>query len=172
MKSTTTAGLKSIATVEALKGVVVMLAAAGVIALVHENAQAIAEEIVRQFHLNPASRYPRIFLDALASLNNTRLWLFAAGATLYSGLRFIEAYGLWHERAWAEWLGVISGGLYLPLEIYELMLGVTLIKVVLFVINVLIVAFLGRTLHRGRQRLGGPSRSIAPPCEEQQPKLR
>ena len=87
-------------------------------------------------------------------MNNTRLWLLAAGASLYSGLRFIEAYGLWHERAWAEWLGVISGGLYLPLEIYELMVGVTLIKVVLFVINVLIVAFLGRTLHRGRQRLG------------------
>src|SRR5262245_24506344 len=115
-----TAGLKTIAIVEALKGAVVLLAAAGVVSLVHENAQEVFEEIVRQFHLNPASHYPRIFLDAINSLSSTRLWILAAGASLYSMIRFIEAYGLWHERTWAEWLGVVSGGLYLPIEIYEL----------------------------------------------------
>jgi uncharacterized membrane protein (DUF2068 family) len=158
MKSVT-AGLKTIATVEALKGAVVLLAAAGVISLVHENAQVLAEEIVRHFHLNPASRYPRIFLDALASLNSTRLWFLAAGASLYAAVRFLEAYGLWHERAWAEWLGVISGALYVPLEIYELILGVTLIKLILFITNMVIVVFLGRTLQRNRQRLGAYSRT-------------
>jgi uncharacterized membrane protein (DUF2068 family) len=158
MKSAT-AGLKTIAIVEALKGAVVLLAAAGVVSLVHENAQVIAEEIVRHFHLNPASRYPRIFLDALASLSSTRLWLFAAGASLYSSVRFIEAYGLWHERTWAEWLGVISGGLYVPLEIYELILGVTPIKLVLFATNLVIVVFLGRTLQRSRDRLSAYSQT-------------
>jgi uncharacterized membrane protein (DUF2068 family) len=140
--------------VEALKGAVVLLAAAGVISLVHENAQAVAEEVVRHFHLNPASRYPRIFLDALASLNSSRLWLFAAGAFFYSTVRFVEAYGLWRGRAWAEWLGVISGGLYIPLEIYELFRGGTLIKSVLFATNLVIVVFLTRALQRRRQGLG------------------
>jgi len=152
-----TAGLKTIAMVEALKGAVVLLAAAGVISLVHEHAQYVAEEIVRHFHLNPASRYPRIFLDALASLNSTRLWFFAGGASLYSSVRFLEAYGLWHERAWAEWLGVISGALYVPLEIYELFRGVTVIKLVLFLTNLAIVVYLGRTLQRNRQRVGAYS---------------
>src|SRR5262245_35513560 len=136
-----TAGLRTIAIIEALKGAVVLLAAAGVVSLVHRNAQAIAEEIVRNFHLNPASHYPRIFLDAIASLNSTRLWFFAAGACLYSAVRFTEAYGLWRERAWGEWLGVVSGGLYPPFEIYELALGVTPIKVILFGVNIVIVAF-------------------------------
>lgn len=156
---TETAGLKTIATIEALKGAVVLLAAAGVVSLVHENAQFVVEEIVRHFHLNPASRYPRIFLDALASLSSTRLWILAAGASLYATVRFLEAYGLWHERAWAEWLGVISGALYVPLEIYELFRGVTVIKLVLFITNMVIVLFLGRTLQRNRQRVGAYSRT-------------
>lgn len=150
MKSAT-AGLKTIALFEALKGALVLLAAAGLISLIHENAQALAEEAVRQFHFNPASRYPRIFLDAVAALSSTRLWLLAAGASSYASLRFVEAYGLWHERTWAEWFGVVSGSLYLPIEIYELMLGVTPVKIVLFATNVLIVVFLGRTLYRNRQ---------------------
>ena len=149
----TTAGLKTVAVFEAFKGAVVLLAAAGLISLVHENAQMVAEEIVRQFHLNPASRYPRIFLDAMTALNSTRMWLLAAGASLYASLRLVEAFGLWRERRWAEWLGVLSGAVYLPIEIYELILGVTPVKIVLFVSNVAIVGFLGRTLYRTRLAL-------------------
>src|SRR5262245_29742840 len=149
-----TAGLKTIAILEALKGIVVLLAAAGVVSLVHEHAQAVFEEIVRQFHLNPASRYPRIFLDAISSLSSTKLWLLAAGASVYSTIRFAEAYGLWHARAWGEWLGVISGSLYLPIEIYELLIGVSPVKVVLLLTNLIIVGFLGRTLYQTRQRVG------------------
>src|SRR5678816_1590083 len=137
MKSSTT-GLKSIAIVEALKGAVVLLAAAGAVSLVHENAQVIADEIVRTFHLNPASHYPRIFLDAVKSLNSSKLWLLAMGAFLYSGIRFIEAYGLWHERSWAEWFGVISGAIYLPVEVYELFLGFSFIKFALLSTNLLV----------------------------------
>jgi uncharacterized membrane protein (DUF2068 family) len=146
-----TAGLKTVAIFEALKGAAVLAAAIGVVSLVHENAQAVVEEIVRHFHLNPASRYPRIFLDAINSLNSTRLWLLAAGALLYASVRFIEAYGLWHELAWGEWIGAISGSIYLPIEIYELVLGITLVKVALFLTNLAIVAFLGRTLYLDRR---------------------
>src|SRR5262245_468833 len=151
MKSSAT-GLKTIAIVEALKGAVVLLAAAGAISLIHENAQVIADEIVRHFHLNPASHYPRIFLEALRSLNSTKFWMLAAGAFLYSTMRFIEAYGLWHERGWAEWFGVLSGGLYLPVEVYELFLGFSFIKLALLATNVLVVGILARAIQRNRQR--------------------
>ncbi len=154
------AGLQTIAIFEALKGSIVLLAAAGLISLVHKDAQAAAEEIVRHFHLNPASRYPHIFLDAAASLSSGKLWLLAAGAFLYAGIRFAESYGLWHERAWAEWLGAVSGSLYIPIEIYELMRGVSVLKVALLVFNVAIVAFLGRAIltdTTGASPVGGQS---------------
>jgi uncharacterized membrane protein (DUF2068 family) len=153
MKSPAT-GLKTIAIVEALKGAVVLLAAAGAVSLIHENAQVIADEIVRHFHLNPASHYPRIFLDAVRSLNSSKLWMLAAGAFLYAGIRFIESYGLWHERPWAEWFGVVSGAIYLPVEVYELFLGFSVIKLALLVTNVLVVGILARAIQRNRQRQG------------------
>jgi uncharacterized membrane protein (DUF2068 family) len=151
MKSSAT-GLKTIAIIEALKGALVLVAAAGAVSLVHENAQAIADEIVRTFHLNPASHYPRIFLDAVSSLNSSKMWMLAMGAFVYSSLRFIEAYGLWHERTWAEWFGVISGGLYLPWEVYELFLGFSFVKLTLLVTNLLIVGILARAIQRNRPR--------------------
>jgi uncharacterized membrane protein (DUF2068 family) len=146
-----TTSLKSIAVLEALKGAAVLIGASAVVSLVHENAQAVVDEIVRNFHLNPASRYPRIFIDAIDSLNSTRLWLLAVGALIYASLRFIEAYGLWHELAWAEWFGAISGSIYLPIEVYELTLGITAIKTILFVANLFIVALLVRAISLGRQ---------------------
>jgi uncharacterized membrane protein (DUF2068 family) len=151
MKSSAT-GLRTIAIVEASKGAVVLFAAAGAISLIHENAQVIAEEIVRHFHLNPASHYPRIFLDAVSSLNSSKLWMLAVGAFLYSSMRFIEAYGLWHERAWAEWFGVVSGGVYLPVEVYELFLGFSVVKLTLLVTNLLVVGILVRAIQRNRQQ--------------------
>jgi uncharacterized membrane protein (DUF2068 family) len=145
------AGLKTIAFFEALKGSIVLLAAAGLVSLVHKNAQDRAEEIVQQFHLNPASHYPHIFLDAIASLNSTKLWILAGGACVYSAIRLTEAYGLWHERTWAEWVGAVSGAIYLPFEIYELMRGISVVKVSLLVLNLGIVAFLSRTLYQERR---------------------
>ncbi len=48
---------------------------------------------------------------------------------VYSGARSVEAYGLWFERRWAEWFALISGAIYLPVEIYELRRHVTEIKI-------------------------------------------
>jgi len=51
--------------------------------------------------------------------DGVQLWAVAVGALFYSGLRFLEAVGLWKDRNWAKWLGAISGGIYIPVEIYE-----------------------------------------------------
>jgi uncharacterized membrane protein (DUF2068 family) len=53
---------------------------------------------------------------------------------------------LWRERAWAEWLAVLSGGIYLPFEIYELAKGLTALRITLFAVNVLVVVYMARVL--------------------------
>jgi uncharacterized membrane protein (DUF2068 family) len=83
---------------------------------------------VVHLHLNPARHYPRVFIEAAGRLTDARLWLLAAGGFAYSLLRFAEAYGLWRERAWAEWIGIVSGGVYLPVEVYELVHRPTVLK--------------------------------------------
>lgn len=135
-------GLRTIAAFEAAKGVLVLAVGLGLLSFVHRYAQNVGEEIVRRFHLNPAHHYPRIFLDAVAHVDNAHLRLLAVAALLYSTLRFVEAYGLWRRRAWAEWLAIISGGIYLPLELYELIGHATTVKAAVFVVNAGIVAYL------------------------------
>ena len=69
-------------------------------------------------------------------------------ALLYSLFRFTEAVGLWYQKRWAEWLGLFSGSLYVPIEAYELFEGVSWPKVLLLAVNLLIVAYLANVLVR------------------------
>jgi uncharacterized membrane protein (DUF2068 family) len=146
--------MRIVAVVEAAKGALVLGAGLEFFALVHRDVQAIAERIVEHFHFNPASRYPRILLDAAGALTDERLVVLAMGAIAYSTARFIEAYGLWRQRRWAEWFAVVAGGLYIPVEIYELARRVTWIRIGLLAVNVAIVAYLALVLWQTRRRDG------------------
>ncbi|RNC68048.1 MAG: DUF2127 domain-containing protein [Desulfuromonadales bacterium] len=148
-----TASIRTIALFEATKGALVITAGLGLLTLIHRDIQGIAEEIVRHFHLNPASRIPRIFLEAAAAADGGRLWLLALGAFGYAILRFVEAWGLWRARPWAEWLGIVCGGIYLPIEIYELFVSVTPIKAGTFVVNLAVVVVLVRARLFARRHL-------------------
>ena len=144
------AGVRVVAAVEATKGLLVLAVGAGLLSLVHRDVQAIAEHIVRALHMNPASRTPRVFLELAEQLTSTRLQLLALGATAYAALHFVEAYGLWRGRRWAEWLTVVAGGIYIPFEVYELWRGASWLKAALLVINLAIVAYLARELWRAK----------------------
>lgn len=140
-----------IALAEGLKGVVVLLAASGLLALVHRDLNTLAAELVAHAHLNPASHYPHVFLDAVAQFPQSRLLWLAAGAAAYAGLRLAEAWGLWHGRAWAEWLAALSGGVYLPLEAIELLRKPTPVGAMLLVLNAAVVAVMALALLRRRR---------------------
>jgi uncharacterized membrane protein (DUF2068 family) len=151
-------GLRVVAAYEAAKGALVLLAGFGLLALIHKDAQYFAEQLVAHMHLNPAKGYPRIFIDAAARVTDLRLWLFAGFALCYTAIRWIEAYGLWLEKGWAEWLAVASGAIYIPAELYEIAEGANWLKVLLLIVNVCIVAYLSyvlwRTRHDRAQRRG------------------
>ncbi len=59
----------------------------------------------------------------------------------YSAMRIVETYGLWNRRVWAEWFALVSGTLYIPFEIYEVILRRTWLPWALLSMNVLIVAY-------------------------------
>jgi uncharacterized membrane protein (DUF2068 family) len=137
-------GMRLVAMLEAAKGAVVIIAGFGLMALIHRDVQAVAEDVVRHLHINPARHFPHIFLDAAAAASDARLWAMAMAAMLYAVIRFAEAYGLWREQAWAEWFGIISGALYLPLEVYELTVRVSAIKLSILLVNLVVVGWLIR----------------------------
>ena len=146
------AGLRLVAIFEGGKGVLVLLTGFGLLSLIHKDIHHAAALLVQHIHLNPASHYPRIFLDLSEKINDASLWAMAAAAMAYALVRLTEAVGLWLRRQWAEWFGALTGGIYIPVEIYELLQGVTWPRVTVLVVNVWIVLYLLFTLARSNQK--------------------
>lgn len=141
-------GLRTVALLEAAKGALVLLVGLGLLSLVHHDVQRFCERLISHLHLNPAAYYPRIFLDLAGQLTDARLWLMAAAAAGYSLMRFFEAYGLWYERRWAQWFAALSGGVYVPFELFELYKGVSWLSIGALALNVAIVAFMLYSIYR------------------------
>ncbi len=152
------ATIRTVAIFEGAKGLLVLAAGFGLLTLIHGDLQAMAESAVEHFHLDPASHYPKVFLELASRTSDAKLWGYALGALAYSVFRLTEAYGLWRERGWAEWLAVVSGGIYVPFEIYEIARGKGWVAIAALAINLAIVAVMARALvTRRRARRRGPA---------------
>jgi uncharacterized membrane protein (DUF2068 family) len=154
-------GLRLVAGFEAAKGFVVLAFGLGLFHLVHQDVGEAAERLVRHLHLDVDSHYPRIFIDAAARLDDTHLRLLATVALVYSVVRFVEGYGLWRDRRWAEWFGAISGAIYLPLEVYKLTEGITWPRVTVLLVNAIVVFYLAQLLVRKQIN---PSAAVTSPA--------
>ena len=119
-----------------------MLAAGGLFYLIPRDLHHIAVELVGRLHLNAGKSYPDVFSRILEDTSNAQLWLIGALVLVYAGVRFAEAYGLWLERRWAEWLTVIVTSSFIPFEIYELARRPGPGKVVALALNGAIAAYL------------------------------
>ena len=142
--------LRAVATVEFIKGIFVLLIGICAILLVRKDAWLVAESLLALLHINTDRHIAQLFLDFADNLTDTRLWTAAKLAFVYSALRFAEGYGLWKQRTWAEWIAFGSGTLLLPLEIRELLRGITLIRAVVFAANLGIILYMFFLLRAGR----------------------
>lgn len=150
-RPTTLRGLRAVALFEAAKGAAVLLAGFGVLFVVDHGSVAALDALVGHLHLNPAKHAPRIFLELLGDTSNRDLQGLAAGALAYAALRLTEAFGLWHGRAWAAWIAIASGLVYVPFEIAGLAHGANALKVALLVANLAIVAYMVAVLRAQRR---------------------
>jgi len=142
--------LHTIAAFEALKGIAALAAIVGVLDLLHHDVRHLALELIGHFGLNPDDRYPSLLLhyaDLLPGAHVRALLWVALGYIL---LRALEAYGLWNDLAWGEWLGALAGGLYIPFEIAHLAHRPSLVNAAVLALNALVVGFLVRQLWRRR----------------------
>ena len=141
-------GLRAVALFEACKGLLVLFAGLALFSLIHQNIQLVAEQLVGHLHLNPAKHIPKVLLEAAGNLTDHRIVLLALLALLYSSMRFVEAYGLWFGRRWAEWFALVSGTVYLPIELYELAKGFSGLKIGFVLANLVIVSYMAVMLKR------------------------
>jgi uncharacterized membrane protein (DUF2068 family) len=151
--------VRVVAIFEAAKGALILLAGFGLLSLVHRDVHELATQLITHAHLNPASRYPHIFIDAANHVTDSRLMLYAVGAAVYACVRLVEAWGLWFERIWAEWLAAVSGGLYVPVELVKLYEHASWLGLGVLLVNLAVVALMVRTVSLRRAPSGDKPRT-------------
>lgn len=78
---------------------------------------------------------------ALATKPST-LALLTIALAAYALLELVEGVGLWLLKRWGEYFAVIATSIFLPLEVHDLLKGVTLTRGVTLAINVAAVIYL------------------------------
>jgi uncharacterized membrane protein (DUF2068 family) len=145
------AGLHTVALLEATKGLLALAGGALLLLLTPESLRHATQAWIQQWSLDPTHWPARLLTYIGENTSSATLHWLAAGVFAYALIRLVEAWGLWRQRAWAEWLGAISGMLYIPFEIHELTRRVNVLTVGVLIINVAIVVFLLWSTRLSRQ---------------------
>ena len=137
-------GLRTVAILEASKGVLVLLVAFGFAEIIHLHIdlEDAAQNLLYFLQIDPDRRISHALMHAAGRMMDADLLTVLAIAFVYSSLRFVESYGLWRQRVWAEWLAIVSGAIYLPLELYNLIRRPSIVHWVILLINIAIVVYI------------------------------
>ena len=135
------AGLRAVASLEATKGVLVIFLGLFLLAY-HTRAQNVTENLLDHLHIDTDASFGQMVMNAATKISDARLWTIAGLALSYSTVRFIEAWGLWNRRVWAEWFALLSGAMYLPFEIAKVVERATWERIAVLAINVVIVLYM------------------------------
>ena len=146
-------GLRFVALLEGAKGLLALIAGFELHRLANENIQKLIESLARHLHLNPANQFIGIINSELSKLTYSNLTLIAIGSFVYSAVRFTEAFGLWKEYKWVEWFALVSGAIYIPFELYELITDFGAISIFILAINVIVVLYLYLILRSKTNRI-------------------
>ena len=152
------AGLRAIATLEAFKGALVVVLGIALL-LVHSHVEDYTESLLYHLHIDFDRRFGHMLLNAASTVSDARWWSIGVAAGSYASVRFVEAWGLWNQRVWAEWFALLSGALYLPFEVLKVTERADLERVSILVINLVIVLYMleirvreSRTGRGGREK--------------------
>lgn len=83
-------------------------------------------------------------VDKILNISPTKLKISGIATGAYAIVTAIEAVGLWYEKSWATLLVLVLVGISIPPEIFELIKGITIIKLIVFLANVAVLWYLLR----------------------------
>ncbi len=93
-------------------------------------------------------------LQQVLSIPTTKMQMGAVVALVYAAVSGMEAIGLWYQQAWAIILVVGIVGITIPVEIYEIIDKASIVKFVVFAINLAMFVYLLRhALEERKKRL-------------------
>jgi len=137
-------GLRAVAALEFVKGVLAILAGLAFFEIIHKNVdlEDLAQNLLYYLHVDPDLRLSQMFVETAGKVMDANVALVISIAFIYAAGRFIEAYGLWRQRVWAEWLAIISGAVYLPFELYKLIRHPNWVHWLILLVNLIVVFYI------------------------------
>ena len=127
---------------------VALAAGLGFLSLLHRDLRHIAASFIGHIGLDPEGHYPAIILNNIDKLLAANRGVLLIAVSAYVLVRFLEAYGLWNDRLWGEWLGALSGALYIPFELRHLIHSPTLATAAVVIGNIAVVGYLAWQLRQ------------------------
>jgi uncharacterized membrane protein (DUF2068 family) len=85
---------------------------------------------------------PVKLIQKALTADHSTLELVATGVLAYGALELLEGVGLWLMRRWGEYVAVVGTGVFVPLEVYELLERVTWLRLVAFAFNLFAVVYI------------------------------
>jgi len=131
-----------------VKGVGLAIIAFGLLRLLHKDVAAVTQHWIEVLRVDPDNRLIHSLLLRIFNVTPKQLKELSVGTIVYSAIFLTEGTGLLARRHWAEYMTLISTGLFIPIEAYELSVHFTLVKLAVTVVNFLIVWYLAAQIRR------------------------
>jgi len=161
-------GLRLIALFEVAKGLAGVVIAYILITQGERDIERLSNWLVERFHLDPTEGLGVKILLFAQHVDASQVHMLTALSFVYVAVRFVEAYGLWWERKWAEWFAAVSAALYVPFELWEIHKHPSPLKLILLGANIGIVAFLVKVISRDRKLRVQPASVGESPVESRE----
>jgi len=131
-----------IAVFKLLKAALLIAVGIGALKFLHRDIAAAVMHWTEVLRVDLDNQIVHRILAKLVGVTPRQLKELSVGTFIYAGLFSIEGVGLLLRKRWAEYLTIITTGLLVPLEVFELARHFTIGKLVVLFVNVLIVLYL------------------------------
>ena len=130
------------------KGISLLIVGFGLLRLLHRDVAAVTQHWIEVLRVDPENRFIHRGLVRIFNVTPRQLRELSAGTFVYAAIFLTEGTGLLARKHWAEYMTLISTGLFIPLEVYEIHRHFTWLKVVVTLLNLLIVWYLATRIKR------------------------
>ena len=128
--------------IKLLKGLVLVAVGLGFLSLIGQDLDARFDQFLRWVHLDPEKKFFAVLGNKLQTISPSNVRGVAIGTILYSVFSLVEGVGLIFRLRWIGWVVIGESLFFIPIEVYDLMHGFTVIVLTILVLNIFIVWYL------------------------------
>jgi uncharacterized membrane protein (DUF2068 family) len=129
---------------KALKATLLTLLGVGLLVTIRHNPMRTAMSIARMVHLSVTSRlFDQLMTLAFHATPAREIGL-AATAFGYAVLMGTEGVAIYLRRPWARWFTILATSSLIPIEVYEIIRDVHVLRIVVLLANIALVIYLWR----------------------------